>query len=133
MGEFNGDGKPDFLLTTQSSMSDWAIYYSKGNGQFDKVITSVTSKSSSDRIFVQDVNGDGLTDIIKTLGTSGFFTYLTRPGASYASDSYTSFDYTGSELVPTNINSRNYFHQLVALKDGRSEEHTSELQSRGHP
>src|SRR5690625_204576 len=119
MGEFNGDGKPDFLLTTQSSMSDWAIYYSKGNGQFDKVITSVNSKSSSDRIFVQDVNGDGLTDIIKTLGTSGFFTYLTRPGASYASDSYTSFDYTGSELVPTNINSRNYFHQLVALKDGK--------------
>src|SRR5690625_5321413 len=116
MGEFNGDGKPDFLLTTQSSMSDWAIYYSKGNGQFDKVITSVTSKSSSDRIFVQDVNGDGLTDIIKTLGTSGFFTYLTRPGASYDSDYYTYFDYTCSELIPTNFISRIYFTQLYIGK-----------------
>jgi hypothetical protein len=90
-----------------------------GNGQFERVATSITSKSSSDQIILQDVNSDGLTDVIKTLGTSGFFTYLTRPGTAYTSDSYTSFNYTGSVLVPTDINSRNYFHQLVALKDGK--------------
>ena len=119
MGEFNGDGKPDFLLTTKGTASDWAIYYAKGNGQFERVPVSITSKSGTDRILLQDVNSDGLTDVIKTLGTSGFFTYLTKPGSGYTSDSYASFDHTGSVLVPTNINSRNYFHQLVALKDGK--------------
>jgi RHS repeat-associated protein len=119
IGEFNGDGKPDFLLSTQSATADWAIYYAMGNGQFERVATSITSKSSSDQIILQDVNSDGLTDVIKTLGTSGFFTYLTKPGAAYTSDSYSSFNYTGSVLVPTDINSRNYFHQLVALKDGK--------------
>ncbi len=90
-----------------------------GNGQFERAPVSITSKNSTDQIILQDVNSDGLTDVIKTLGSSGFFTYLTKPGASYTSDSYSSFVYSGPVLVPTDINSRNYFHQLVALKDGK--------------
>ena len=119
IGEFNGDGKPDFLLSTKSLASDWAIYYSMGNGQFDRVPVSITSKSSTDEFILQDVNSDGLTDIIKKIGSSGFYTYLTKPGSSYPLDSYSSFVYTGAVLVPTDINSRNYFHQLIALKDGK--------------
>lgn len=119
VGEFNGDGKPDFLLTTKSAISDWAIYYGMGNGQFERVAVSITSKNSTDEFFLQDVNSDGLTDIIKKFGSSGMFTYLTRPGVAYTSDNYASFDYSGSIPVPTNIISRNYFHQVVALKDGK--------------
>jgi hypothetical protein len=36
IGEFNGDGKPDFLLSPQIGYNDWYIYYAMGNGQFEK-------------------------------------------------------------------------------------------------
>ncbi|TYR37429.1 endonuclease [Sphingobacterium phlebotomi] len=119
LGEFNGDGKPDFLLTPPNNGSDWAIYYSRGNGQFERIAVSITTKGSSDEILVQDVNSDGLTDVIKKTGASGFFTYLTKPGVGFPLENYSSFVYSGAKLVPTNINSRNYFHQMVALKNGR--------------
>ncbi|PRD47252.1 RHS repeat-associated core domain-containing protein [Sphingobacterium haloxyli] len=119
LGEFNGDGKPDFLLTPQTNGSDWAIYYSMGNGQFERVAVSITNKGSTEEILVQDVNSDGLTDVIKKTGSSGFFTYLNKPGVGFSVENYSSFVYSGAALVPTNINSRNYFHQLVALKNGK--------------
>ncbi|RNC63271.1 FG-GAP-like repeat-containing protein, partial [Proteiniphilum sp. X52] len=118
IGEFNGDGKPDFLLSPKTGALDWAIYYAMGNGQFERVAASFASRASTDTFLTQDINSDGLTDIVKVTGTSGFYTYITRPGTTYAT-SYTSFVYSGSVLVPTDINSRNYFHQLVALKDGK--------------
>jgi hypothetical protein len=41
LGEFNGDGKPDFLLSPKAGNSDWYVYYSMGNGQFDKVSATI--------------------------------------------------------------------------------------------
>lgn len=117
IGEFNGDGKPDFLISPKVSASDWAIYYSKGNGQFEKASVSVTYRGSSYKYLVQDVNGDGMTDVIE-YSTSGYYTYLARTGG-FSYDTYTSFSNSSSVIVPTNINSRDYYHQLVALKDGK--------------
>ncbi|WP_185210780.1 FG-GAP-like repeat-containing protein [Sphingobacterium mizutaii] len=119
VGDFNGDGKADFLLSTQSQAADWAVYYGMGNGQFERVSVSITTKSSTDEFIIQDVNGDGLSDVIKKMGSSGFFTYLSKPGLGFPVENYSSFTYSGSIPIPTDINSRQYYHQLVALKDGK--------------
>ncbi|HBG42117.1 MAG TPA: endonuclease [Porphyromonadaceae bacterium] len=119
MGEFNGDGKVDFLLSPKVGYSDWFIYYSKGNGQFEKSAQlSITSRIASDRFFTQDVNNDGLTDVIGAYGTT-LATHHAKPGGfSYVGS--TSLPSSTASVVPTNINSRNYFHQIVALKDGKA-------------
>jgi len=119
IGDFNGDGKSDFLLSTQSLAADWAVYYGMGNGQFERVSVSITTKTSTDEFLVQDVNGDGMSDLIKKMGSTTFFTYLSKPGQGFPVENASSFTNNGSILVPTNINNRQYFHQLVALKDGK--------------
>lgn len=119
IGDFNGDGNPDFLLSTQSQAADWAVYYGMGNGQFERVSVSITTRSSNDEFIIQDVNGDGLSDVIKKMGSTTFFTYLSKPGLGFPVENASSFTNSGSILVPTDINSRQYFHQLVALKDGK--------------
>ena len=118
LGEFNGDGKPDFLLSPKINNSDWYIYYAMGNGQFEKVQVSIYSRLSSYRYVLQDVNSDGLTDVIEYT-TGSFYTYRAKSGGFSSYESFKSFDYTNPVIVPTNINSRYSFNQLIALKDGK--------------
>ena len=117
MGEFNGDGKPDFLLSPKDGLSDWWIYYAKGNGQFDKMSTTITTKYDFLTFHLQDLNDDGLTDVIQS-GSTSCVTYLLENG-NFSSRNYIYYDYSDPIIVPTDINSRQYFNQLVALKDGK--------------
>lgn len=123
MGEFNGDGLTDILVSPSSKGADrtWTVYNSKGNGQFDKSTFNGTNNDNSANagFVIQDVNSDGTTDLIK-YSTSGFFTYLANNNNVGGSTCYSSFPATKSILVPTNINSRNSFTQLVCLKEGKA-------------
>ncbi|RCW31946.1 RHS repeat-associated core domain-containing protein, partial [Marinilabilia salmonicolor] len=116
-GEFDGDGLIDLLLSPETGYT-WEIYHSKGDGQFYKTTFSGTSNTTADNsgFLLQDVNGDGLTDLIK-YSSSGFFTYLTKYGTPSSSEDYESKT-SYATLLPTNINSRNTFSTLIAVKNG---------------
>ncbi|MDR1633030.1 MAG: FG-GAP-like repeat-containing protein, partial [Dysgonamonadaceae bacterium] len=119
-GEFNGDGKTDLLVSPSSQSGggyEWAFYYSKGNGQFDKKTALGTYNNNSESFYTQDINGDGITDLLKNIG-GGYFTYLIKPySASISSECYTSFT-SGSIIIPVDINSSNHFGRIVSLKGG---------------
>lgn len=131
IGEFNGDGKPDFLLSPKVGASDWAIYYAMGNGQFECVATSISimTRTKDDDFILQDVNSDGLTDVLKIWtnkrsNTSGFHTCLAKLGTtgttfSYNYNSSASINSASVAFVSTDINSHHSFNKLVALKDGK--------------
>jgi len=115
IGDFNGDGLPDLLLSPKENASDWYIYYSMGNGQFDKVPVSICVRFSSNQFIAQDVNSDGLTDVIQFNATNTFYTKLAT-----TTTLFTGFESSGSidlnEIpIPANFNNRYDFNQFIAL------------------
>lgn len=124
LGEFNGDGLTDILVSPSSkdgSDNTWAVYNSMENGQFEKsTFTGTFNPNSANAGFiVQDVNSDGTTDLIK-YDSWGFYTYLADNNNVGITTCYSSFPSSKSILVPTNINSRNSFTQLISLKEGNA-------------
>lgn len=75
-GDFNGDGKVDFLLPQQDNSTDFRMFFSKGGGAFEieslgindfaykPNITNGTPKRTNDLLPI-DINGDGKTDILE--------------------------------------------------------------------
>ena len=71
IGDFNGDGTPDFLLGTTGS-SSWYIAYGNGDGTFNKQLAGTfdiydkTTEWDDDkmRCLVYDFNGDGKSDVV---------------------------------------------------------------------
>lgn len=125
-GEFNGDGLIDLLVSpanTTNGGSIWNVYYSMGNGSFDKVSVAGTNNDKDKSHFLtQDINNDGITDVIK-YDTNGFYTYLTNDKVFGENSLYTSFSNPSSVIVPTNLNSSNSFTQLISLKEGKAVKH----------
>lgn len=117
LGEINGDGLMDIVVTSSTTGGyDWKILKSKGDGTFD-VVTSYYKQNSNDIAYLlQDVNGDGITDLLRCT-SSGFDTFLTRNNAFDITSIYTQFEETTSQLIPVNINSHNNFTKIVSLKD----------------
>ncbi len=118
IGEFNGDGKADLLLSPQMGLSTdktWSVFYAKGNGQYEKktFIGITVSNNANHEIFLQDVNGDGLTDLIKYTNTSTY-TYLAANGILSTTPISTPSN-PNTIIIPTDINTSNYSYQLLTL------------------
>jgi RHS repeat-associated protein len=119
IGDFNGDGKPDFLLTPIVNASDWFVYYSMGNGMFEKKPAYISTRYDAHKFLIQDVNSDGMTDVI-VYNTSGFYTHPAKPGGFIPLPSnLRPFDYPNPIFIPAGINIGNNFNQLLALKDSK--------------
>ena len=116
IGEFNGDGKHDFLISPLTLGTEWFICYSKGNGQFERLPATITTRFNTDKFLIQDVNSDGLSDVIQ-YNTHGFYTYLAKPEGFTSSEDYTAFTYTFPQVITAGLNSRNNFNQLLALQN----------------
>jgi len=84
LGDYNGDGKTDFVMPTAHNSYDWKFFFSKGNGlyQFSKTLSfnfyeskrilhsfpgenSAYFTNQEVKYSAMDINGDGKTDIIR--------------------------------------------------------------------
>lgn len=126
IGDFNGDGKSDMLLTgwnqdpNAGGWSDWNVQFSKGDGTFERVDFSKKFTSKDKTIVIADVDGDGKDDfyaIDKTAsamstvyayindGTGSYFSQISG-GSTYPEDKWRYYfgDFNGdgkSEFVCT--------------------------------
>jgi RHS repeat-associated protein len=131
-GEFNGDGKTDFILSpTKNNGKKWSIYLSTGNGYFHQNNIDIAVRNELSNYILQDINGDGQTDLIETYKTEmryGYADLLTTyyitnqkslvTGQNVYGDIATTTLPLESVLVPTNIQSRNYYSKLICLQTG---------------
>lgn len=129
-GEFNGDRKTDFILSpTKKNGNIWNIYLSTGNGYWQQNNIDIAVREESSNYILQDMNGDGQTDLVETrnysTGNIDLLTtyYITNqksivPGRHYYGDVISTTVPTESVLVPTNIQSRNYYSKLICLQTG---------------
>lgn len=120
VGEFNGDGKTDFLLSpTIGGGSTWKIYASTGNGQFEVKDIVLTSRLSTSNYVLQDINMDGQTDLVEVYGSGENRTLSTYFIADRVKKGQTSTSIPKETvLIPTNTQSRNFYNQLISLKNG---------------
>ncbi|GHT55106.1 hypothetical protein FACS189446_5980 [Bacteroidia bacterium] len=133
LGELNGDGKPDLLLSppyTNTSDSTWSIFYCTGNGQFVKTTCkSANYGDKENKFFMQDINEDGLTDLVKYIKgvkvaninfhETRIETYITGKGIlPTITDNYSAGNSNKFSIIPVNITNRSFYYRLLALKDG---------------
>lgn len=129
-GDFNGDGLIDIIVSSLCNSSDtsWSVFFSKGNGSFDKfgfvgpinyIATNPNSSNFKEEtlgFIMHDVNGDGRGDLV-AYDSKGFDVRLNL-GSGISSESIrTNFSGGKFALIPTNINSRNRFIRLIQFKE----------------
>lgn len=127
VGEFNGDGKTDLLLSplwTDKNDSLWKMFMSNGLGLFqNKTIkgpkVEKPNTDSNEGYITQDINGDGTSDLLHYTET-GVLVHFAQNNTIETSVSATvgGFSSSSSILVSTDINTHNNFTQLLSVKDG---------------
>lgn len=125
--ELNGDGNTDLLISPTSKEdgdNGWNIFYSEGNGNF--VNGEYCGPVNSDNVgfILQDVNGDGKTDLLE-YNKDGFYTYLTEyDSLSSDKEIYTNYKRINEVLIPTNLNAYSNSTCLVSLRDSTITKYT---------
>lgn len=116
-GDFNGDGLADLVLSPEVGKSAiWYVYCSTGDGKFERHSFSGLLWNEGDEFIAQDVNGDGISDIVRShegyLYTHLFSSNLTRKSEGYG--------YADEEpvLIPVDINAHSKSARLLAIDKG---------------
>ena len=84
VGDFNGDGKPDLVVTNLNS-ADVSVFLGNGNGTFQNAVGYGAGRDPRS-VAVGDFNGDGKPDLVVANSGSGNVSVLLNTCVSAAID-----------------------------------------------
>ncbi len=100
---------------------NWTIYYSKGDGQFDRQNVTIRNTEGNDVYELLDINGDGTSDLVCCDNRGYTYAYLCKNGKISSTRSGYTYVGKGTKLVSTEIASGNYYSTLITIKDGKAQ------------
>ncbi|MDR0281234.1 MAG: DUF4347 domain-containing protein [Paucimonas sp.] len=117
VGDFDGDGDDDVLYAAPSSATH-TFYRNNNDGTFTALpqgLTGFTGSTNGQRLIVGDFNGDGATDILFQVGSTGTaWKYALNNG----SGSFTEMDQGSSPFAGVTLLENNVFGYRVVDFDG---------------
>ena len=116
IGDFNGDGLMDIVCSARRDWltANWTFFYSKGDGTFSSsIVTGPDMYNNTSDFLVQDVNGDGISDIVEL--TDNNFTVYTMNKNILTQEYTQTLSNSNEYLSPVNINSSSLSTQFVSL------------------
>ncbi len=98
----------------------WSIYYNKGNGQFDKKTVDIRNNDREDSYALQDMNGDGTTDLVCRNKYGGIDIYPTI-NSSFTTTRLSGYVSVGRDayIIPSEVSQGNYYSQMLALNNDK--------------
>ena len=84
VADFNGDGKPDFVVVSDTATSGGTVQVAinNGDGTFAAPLTLPYSEREANSVTVGDFNGDGVKDIAVDSGEDGAVTVYLGAGSN---------------------------------------------------
>ncbi len=99
---------------------NWYIYYSRGNGLFEKRTVAIKNYDRDDKYVLQDMNGDGTTDLLCTNKSGKVTIYPSRKG-TLSTEVFSCTNSVGSDayIIPSSISNGTYHSQILALNNDK--------------
>ena len=117
VGDFNGDGLTDIVVSPEVGKSSlWYVHCSAGDGHFERYSFSGVLRSEGDEFIAQDINGDGISDIVR-LHDGYLYSYLFSNDVTRKSEGY-GYVNKGSMLIPVDINAHSQSARILAIDKG---------------
>lgn len=116
IANLNEDNLPDIAMAPDYGSTQWKVWLSEGNGEFEKrTMTIPVQYNSESDFFFQDINLDGQSDlVITTPQKTAISVYLTR-NCNYANEQLVASKSANELLVPFNAASGRWVSNLLAL------------------
>lgn len=98
----------------------WVIHYGKGNGSFESKTLNVKNYNKDDKYVLQDMNGDGTTDLVCT-SESGFVTIYPARNGLLSTEKFSATQNVGrgAYMISSSIANGNYHSQLLSLNNNK--------------